>query len=325
MDAKKANGETYFLIGEAQRALEHYAEAEAAYNQAIDKKYRQPASYTGLAHVLIATDRSDEVAKLVAKPHSKAKNPIDQAKFEHVLGLADLAQGKYADAQTRLLGARFGDEDNMVYREALARAYSEGQIPQLALMEWEAVYAADSTRLDVLYEMAEIHYNQRQLNRARPMLTNLLQRDSTFHRAYFMLANIYMIAAESRSVAQAREQYVQALSLYRRAREVDPNSDVTLVAKNIALVYYYINAHDSAIVELNRAIVSGAGGKDPELFFYLGRSNMLKGNYAEAAEAFGQYRIALENSDPPHEWTKSDAELFWRTAACLNETKDSTV
>ncbi|HUU44684.1 MAG TPA: tetratricopeptide repeat protein [Acidobacteriota bacterium] len=318
-----ANGETFYLQGEAQRALGRVSEAETSYRKAIDDKYKEPEVYVGLAYALIDLDRAAEVPDLVEKPLSKAKDVKQQAMLKHALGKAELALGNFSKAQEWLLGARYDDLESLEYRADLGHAYYEGQILPLAIAEYEAVLEADSSRLGILYRLAETYYQQRRLNEARPLLTNLITKDSTYHSAYFMLANIYMIGAESLPLAQAREYYGLALSLYRRVRMVDPDADPILVAKNIAKVYYLLNAHDSAIVELQNAIRTGAD--DPELQFFLGRSNMLLGNYAGAVSAFNAYRTALENAQPPHRWVAADAELFWRTAVCLEATKDSTL
>lgn len=318
-----ANGEAYFLQAEAQRALGRLADAETSYNKALDDKYKEPGAYAGLAYTLIDLDRAAEVPDLVEKPLSKTKDVKQQAMLKHALGKAELALGNYSKAQEWLLGARYDDLDNLEYRAALGDAYYAGQILPLAIAEYEAVLEADSSQLDILYRLAETYYQQRRLNEARPLLTDLITKDSTYHSAYFMLANIYMIGAESLPLAQAREYYGRALALYRRVRVVDPEADPILVSKNIAKVYYLLNAHDSAIVELQNAINTGA--EDPELEFYLGRSNMLLGNYVEAITAFRDYRAALEAATPPHQWTAGDAELFFRTAVCMEAAKDSSL
>ena len=231
-----ANGETFYLQGEAQRALGRVSEAETSYRKAIDDKYKEPEVYVGLAYALIDLDRAAEVPDLVEKPLSKAKDVKQQAMLKHALGKAELALGNFSKAQEWLLGARYDDLESLEYRADLGHAYYEGQILPLAIAEYEAVLEADSSRLGILYRLAETYYQQRRLNEARPLLTNLITKDSTYHSAYFMLANIYMIGAESLPLAQAREYYGLALSLYRRVRMVDPDADPILVAKNIAKV-----------------------------------------------------------------------------------------
>jgi tetratricopeptide (TPR) repeat protein len=320
--AGDADGETFYLQGEALRFLDRSAEAEEAYQRALDKKHREPEVYAGMSLALIALDRAADVSDLVEKPLSKEKDLTKKAVLEYALGKADLALGNYSDAQTWLLQARYDDPDNMEYRITLGDAYYYGQILPLATAEYDAVVAEDSSRIDVMYRLAEAYYSQQQLNQALPVLTKLLARDSTYYQAYFMLANINMIAAES-NPGESRQYYARALSLYRRVRDVDPNADPVLVAKNIAKVYYILNFHDSAVVELQNAIETGAD--DPELQFYLGRSNMLLKNYADAITAFQAYRAALEAADPPHEWTLADAEVFWRTASCMEATGDSAL
>jgi tetratricopeptide (TPR) repeat protein len=321
--ADEKYGEAHFLLGKAYAGLERWSDAEASYNQAIDRKYREPAAYVGLTNALIALDRAAEVQPLLEKQLDKAKTPEIKAMFKNAIGRAEMAMGNYSKAQEWLLGARYDDEANLEYRLDLGDAYYKGQVYPLAASEYEAVLAADSSRLDVLYRLGEILYQQRRLNEARTLFVDLLNRDSTYHEAYFRLANIYMIAAQSRPLAEARDLYTAALALYRRVRAVDPNTDPVLVAKNIATVYYLINAYDSAYVELQNAI--NAGATDPELRFYLGRAAMLLGRYEEAIDGFEAYRKLLENADPPHDWTKKDAELFWRTAMCMESVGDTTL
>lgn len=317
------NGEAQFLKGEALAGLGKWPDAQTAYTAAIENKYREPAVYVGMANVLIALGRASEVSLLLQKPLEKPKSPQIAAMLKNAQGRASLAMGDYSKAQELLLGARYDDEESLQYRIDLGDAYYKGQVYPLATTEYEAVLAADSSRLDIMFKLADAFYQQRRLNDARPLLIDLLKKDSTYHEAYLRLANIYMIAAKSRPVNEATELYKASLSLYRKVRVVDPKADPVLVAKNIATVYYLLNAHDSAIVELQNAIDTGAN--DPELLFYLGRSNMLLNQYAKAIDAFTDYRKRLEAAQPPHEWVAADAELFWRTAVCLEALQDTTV
>jgi len=321
--AGESSGEAYYLLGSAQMGKGNWAEAETSLNQAREKKYQEPEALLALAQVLIRVGRPADVESVLTKPLGKAKGPKEAAPYKHMLGQAALAMGRYSDAQTWLLGARVDDEDNLEYRMALGEAYFRGQVYPLAASEYEAILAADSNRVDVMYRLAETYYQLRRLSDAKPLLVKVLERDSTYHEAYFKLANIYMIVAQSRPGPEAQALYKAALSLYRKVRDVDPKADPVLVAKNIATVYYLLNAHDSAIVELQRAIETGA--KDPELSFFLGRSNMLLGRYQEAITAFAGYRQARESADPPQPWAAADAELFWRTAMCMEALKDSTL
>ena len=322
VQASPKDGEAHFLLGEAYFGLKQWTEAEAEYREAIDRKYKDPRATFKLAMTLIKLDRAQEASELVDKPLSKAKDPKEAALYKDIKGLAEYAQGNYSKAQEWLLGARYDDEENLEYRVNLGNAYFAGQVYPLAATEFEAVLAADSTNLDVMYKLGETYYQSRRLTEARSVFVNLLKVDSTYDDAYFRLANIYMIAAGSRPVQEARELYAAALSLYRKVREVSPDTDPVLVSKNIATVYYLLNFYDSAVVELQKAI--DAGATDPELKYYLGRASMLLGQNQVAIDAFTSYRQALESDSPPHQWSKDDAELFWRTAVCMEALNDTS-
>lgn len=324
MNAGEQSGEAYYLLGAIQLGKENWTEAEAALAQAVkEKRYTEHEALIAYGRALIKTNKAAEVAALLEKPLAKTKDTKKAAGLKHILGLAEMANGNYSKAQEWLLGARVDDEDNVEYREALGDAYYAGQIFPLALGEYEAVMAADSTRLDLIFRVAQAYYQQRRLAEARPMLLELLKRDSTFDEAYYLLANIYMIGAQSKSGGDPVAQYKNALSLYRKVREVDADANPVLVAKNIAKVYYLLNAHDSAIVELQNAINTGA--TDPELYFYLGRSNQLLGNHQAAIDAFQKYRQLREAEAPPYLWTREDAELFSRMARSMEALKDSSL
>ena len=324
MSSGEQSGEAYFLLGETQLGKQNWMEAEAALSEAVNKRrYSEAEAFLAYGKALIGNKKSAEVAALLEKPLAKTKDPKKAAAIKHVLGLAEMANGNFSKAQEWLLGARVDDEDNLTYREALGDAYQKGQIYPLAKGEYEAVLAADSSRIDLMFRIAQTAYQQKQLGEARPLLIEVLERDSTFHDAYFLLANIYMIAAQSKSGGDPASQYKAALSLYRKVREVDTKANPVLVAKNIATVYYLLNAHDSAIVELQNAINTGAG--DPELYFYLGRSNRLLNNHQAAIDAFVKYRQLREVENPPYQWKKEDAELFSQTAASMEALKDSSL
>jgi tetratricopeptide (TPR) repeat protein len=317
------DADAQYLLGEAYAGLEHWEDAAQSYQAAIDNKFKGVNAIVGLANALIALGRAGEVPALIEKPLGKVKDRAEAAMLKNVAGRAQYAMGNYSKAQEWFLGARYDDEANLEYRVDLGNAYFAGQVYPLAASEYEAVLAADSSRLDLMYQLGEIYYQQRRLTEARTVFADLLERDSTFHEAYFRLANIYMIAAQSKPVNEATDLYKAALSLYRKVRDVDPNADPVLVSKNIATVYYLLNAHDSAMVELQNAL--DAGATDPELNFYLGRSSMLLNEYSRAIESFALYRSKLEAQNPPHEWVAADAELFWRTAVCMEALQDSTL
>jgi len=324
ISAGDESGEASYLLGEIYLGKGQGAEAEKSLNEAVNKKrYQEPEALLAYARALIAVNKPADVAPLLEKPLAKTHDAKKTAAFKHLLGLAELALGNYSKAQEWLLGARVDDEDNLEYREALGDAYYKGQIFPLAIPEYEAVLAADSSRVDLLFKIAQTLYQQKRLNEARPLLVDVLKRDSTYNDAYFLLANIYMISAQSRTAGDPATLYKAALSLYRKAREVSPTVNPVLVAKNIATVYYLLGAYDSAIVEIQHAIDTGA--KDPDLLLYLGRSNVFLGNYQKAVEAFASYRQARDAEQPPYQWSKSDAEVFWRTAECLEALKDTTL
>lgn len=324
MAGGEQSGEAFYLLGAIHVGKQNWTEAEAALSEAVNKKrYNEIEALLAYGHALIGTKKSGEVAALIEKPLAKTKDPKKAAALKHVLGLAEMANGNYSKAQEWLLGARVDDEDNLAYREALGDAYYAGQIYPLALGEYEAVMAADSSRIDLMFRVAQAYYQQRRLTEARPLLLDVLKRDSTFDEAYYLLANIYMIGAQSKSGGDPVTQYRNALSLYRKVRDVDPDANPVLVAKNIAKVYYLLNAHDSAIVELQNAINTGA--TDPELYFYLGRSNRLLGNHQAAIEAFQKYRELREAEVPPYQWTKEDADLFLQMAASMEALKDTSL
>lgn len=324
MTAGEQSGEAYYLLGQIHLGKQSWAEAETALAEAVNKKrYTEHEALIAYARALIANKKSAEVAALIEKPLAKTKDPKKAAALKHALGLAEMANANYSKAQEWLLGARVDDESNLKYREALGDAYYAGQIYPLALSEYEAVMAADSSRVDLMFRVAQAYYQQKRLSEARPLLVDVLKRDSTFDDAYFLLANIYMIGAQSKSGGDPLSQYRAALSLYRKVREVDPKANPVLVAKNIATVYYLLNAHDSAIVELQNAINTGAS--DPELYYYLGRSNRLLNNHQAAIDAYKKYRQLREAETPPYQWTKEDAELFSQTAASMEALKDSSL
>lgn len=316
------NGDAQLVFGDALAGLERWKEARTAYQAAIDARVKGNQATVGLANALIALGNPAEVGPLLTRPLERTKDPKEAALIKNALGRAEIALGNYSKAQEWLLGARYDDEGNIRHRLDLGNAYYMGQIYPLAATEFEAVLAADSSNLDVMFKLAETLYNQRRLTEARDLYSELLGRDSTYDEAYFRLANIYMIAAQGRSVSEGADLYKAALALYRKVRAVDPKANPVLVSKNIATVYYLLNAHDSAAVELQNAL--DAGATDPELYFYMGRSNMLLGQHAKAMESFERYKQHLEQ-DPQRERKKEDAEVYWRLAVCMEALEDTTL
>jgi len=322
VDDNPRDGEGHYLLGQAYYGLGQWEKAIEHFEIANDRKFERDQAIYWHARALINLGRSEEASALVEKPLQKAKEPKVAALYKNIKGLAAYEMGNYSKAQEWQLGARYDDEGNMQYRRDLGDAYYAGQVYPLAVTEYEAVLAADSSQLEIMYRLAETYYQSRRLTEARQLFVDLIKADSTYNEAYFRLANIYMMAASSRPLNEATDLYKAALSLYRKVREVDPEADPVLVAKNIATVYYLLNAHDSALVEIQRAI--DAGATDPELNFYLGRSAMLLGEHQTAIDALQNYVTALDAENPPHEWTQSDAEVFWRIATSMEALKDST-
>lgn len=303
------NIDLFKLLGDAYAGLGDLENARDAYERALKLKGGDDESRLKLGETLTALGKTDEAINVLEKGRARAKKDVEKAAFNGAIGRALIAAENCTDAQEYLLKATIQDEENLDYRVDLGQAYYDCQVYLLAKIEYEAVLRADSNNCMAWYRIGFAQFRDLAFNDALASFGNAYLCDTTFIPVYYDLALLYVLSARSQRGGQAEEYYRNALFYFERYREAWPDSNKVLVAKNISLAYYYLQAHEQAAEELGHAI-DEIGVDDPELLFLLGRSLQLLKRYPEAIERFDQYEAGLTDADT------ASAEFFNRRAVC---------
>jgi len=287
------NHELKRLLGDAYRGLGDLENAQKAYERALKVKGADREALLKLGETLVELGDTDEAIKVLEKGLNKARNNSGKAAFHHALGRAFMLTENCSEAQKNLLAATIEDESNIEYRLTLGDAYFACEVYTLAKIEYEAVLKEDSANCMVWYRIGVGQFRARMFNDALVSFGNAYLCDSTYTPVYYNLALLYVLSARSQRGDKSVEYYQNALYYFERYREVWPDSNKVLVAKNVSLAYYHLGDAEKAAEELKRAI--NVGADDPELLFLLARSlhylakvDRDSGRVAQSTERFSQ-------------------------------------
>jgi len=312
LEAEKSdsrNNDLKRLLGDAYRGLGDLENAKKAYERALKVKGADREASLKLGETLIELGDSDEAIKVLKKGLDKARENPEKAAFHHALGQAFMLAGNCSEAQQNLLAATIENESKIDYRLDLGDAYFACEVYPLAKIEYEAVLKKDSANCMVWYRIGVGQFKARMFNDALISFGNAYLCDSTYTPVYYNLALLYVLSARSQQGEKSVEYYQNALYYFERYREVWPDSNKVLVAKNVSLAYYYLGDAEKAAEELTRAI--NVGANDPELLFLLARSlhylaKVDRDNgrvaqsterYLQAISRFDQYQSGLSATD----------------------------
>ncbi len=300
--------ELYYWLGRCYLEKEEYSLAEKAFDDCLDKKgnYDPAKAYLGLTYVY--EGKYDEAKKILEKGAEKSKDY--KARFENHLGHLYLAQGDYSNADINFRKALIAEPDNIEFQRDHADMNYENEVYAVAIGKYQDILKKDSTDAETWYKLGRAQYKQRQFTDALKDVSKAIGLDSNYTTAYNMMADIYMITGLSTlnsDAAKAQDFFRSAIWAYEKYLSTN-GKETDEVDYRLGQAYYYVNAYESAVKYLDRAIASGtdksqAYDQKAKALFRLQR-------FDEAVQAYQDYENKITGGDPNYEWTPEYYDFF---------------
>jgi serine/threonine protein kinase len=207
-----------YNIGETYALVRNYEEAERHLNHVISMTPEFARSYSWLARLYINWDGNTKRARSVLEEASKMPSLENHVFVLYPLILADMFDGKFEDALTRL-------------SDYTHEAFST----QFYFVPKELLYAQIYELMDEK-QLAQKHYNS-----ARELLDVRIIEDPEDSRFYSSLGMVYAGLDKKQNAIQAAEKAVELLPVSKEAYRG------TFRLKDLALVYTMVGEYDQAL------------------------------------------------------------------------------
>uniref|UniRef100_A0A832I1R4 Tetratricopeptide repeat protein n=1 Tax=Eiseniibacteriota bacterium TaxID=2212470 RepID=A0A832I1R4_UNCEI len=268
----------YWGQGEVLKRQGRCAEAIPLLQKAneLDRKY--PDAAMSLGRCLIELKRIDEAIPVLTQ--GTRWGPKWRPKFLVALGDAELARDSLRSASVFYTQAREEAPGDPVARRALGDFYLKARgIGELAVPEYEAAVAIDSTDVELRFALAQGLFYAQRYNAALEQYRWVVERDPEFAPGLLGLGNLYFLSgpADPRRYADA----VAPLEAYVRLEPQDGRGWSLL-----GRTYFYLQRRDEAVKALEKAESLGAGNK--EMFTILGRLYAAQKEWSKSLAAFAR-------------------------------------
>lgn len=300
--------ELYYWLGRCYLEKENIDEAEKAFDDCLDKKgnYDPCKAYQGLVYVY--QEKFDEAKKILEKGAEKSKDY--KARFQNHLGHYYLAKGDFTNADINFRLALIAEPDNIEFQRDLADMNYQNEVYAVAIQGYKEILQKDSTDIETYYKLARAQYKQRQFTDALNNVSRAVGLDSNYTAAYKMMADIYMITALSTinsDAVKAQDFFRNAIWAFEKYLATG-GKETEEVDYRLGQAYYYVNAYESAVEYLDKAIAKGtdksqAYDQKAKALFRLQR-------FDEAVQAYEDFEQKITGGDPNYEWTEEYYDFF---------------
>lgn len=297
-------GRIYFNRMEYERALNQF---EAA----LDKKGKHYESlyYYGVCN--LKTGNLKEAQKSMEDGLKKAPKELKDW-FENGLGLVQLEQKNYAEADRSFRRALAANPNNPEYHINLGDANFYQGIPALAIGEYEAALKADTASLEVYYHWAEACLELKDYNCAIEKLKLVLDKDSTHAPAWMRAGTIYYKAARSASTRDDQiNRFKDAIGSYKRYLQLSnakPDSSSVRAYFEIAMCYLSLNGYEDAVNYFDQVIAIPYEPRD--IYFYYGKALWGMRDYEKSGQYLEKHIAWLDDQDSDYKSTASMEEVY---------------
>jgi tetratricopeptide (TPR) repeat protein len=279
--AQKMDGNlamAYYGQGEVYRRAGKCDQAVPLLQKATDLDKKFPEAQLALGECLVALKKID--AAIAVYSVGTKWGPKWRPKFLVGLGYAEQARDSLRSASVYFTQAREESPDDPAPRRALGDFYMKSRgIAELAIPEYEAAVAMDSTDIDLRYALAQgLFYGQR-YNDALEEFKWVVAKDPEFAPGQLGLGNLYFLSGP----ADPR-RYNDARAPLEKYTQLEPND-----GKGWSLLgrtYYFLKMKDEAVAALDKASDLGGLSLNKEGYTILGRIYAEKKEWAKALAAF---------------------------------------
>ncbi|OGF15263.1 MAG: hypothetical protein A2W00_06655 [Candidatus Eisenbacteria bacterium RBG_16_71_46] len=298
-------------VGQVWLKRRHYASAMEAFQQAAKMDPNLAMAYYGQADVLRRQGQCDRAVALFRKAtdldrkfpeaqlglgeclvqirqHSQAVDALNEGlkwgpkwrpRFLVALGNAEMARDSLRDAGIYFTRAREEAPEDAAPHQALGNFYLKRGIPALAVPEFQSALRADSTDVELHYQLGQALYFDKRYTDALQEYRWAVSRDPEFAPAQLALGNLFYLSgpADPKRYAEARvnlEKYTQL--------EPGDARGWSLLGRTL----YFLRMPEAAIASLQRA--DSLGDKSKEAFTLLGRAYVEQREWDKALQAYAK-------------------------------------
>lgn len=308
-----SNGEYYLLRGRILYARGKYPEALVELERALKIKTTRFSAlyYKGL--ILLKQNKLDEAKAAFEEGVKKARD--EKALFHNGMGLYLIATGQYADADVQFRKASQVGPDQAEFHANLGDANYYAKIYPLAISEYNATIAMDTTFLDVYFRLARAYVAQGQFNEALDQLRIVLTRDSLYTYAWKEIGKLYTLAGLSARDQETKSQrFKEAIGSYRKFFNLSHDSTDGEPFYNLGRAYFNLSAYAEADSAFQQVLATG--NVPPSIYLYLGRCKIGQEQYEPGIEYLKKHLAWLNERTPGTEENGSgdEADILRRIA-----------
>jgi len=251
----------YYGEAEALKRQGKCDEAMPLLRKSTDLDKRFPEAQLALGECLVTTKQVDAAINVLSV--GTKWGPKWRPKFLVALGNAELARDSLRSASVYYTQAREESPLDPAPRKALGDFYlNKRRIAELAIPEYEAAVALDSTDVDLRFALGEAFFTGQRYNEALEQYRWVVAADSLYPPGQLALGNLYFLSGpnDPRRYADARPP----LEKYTQLEPKDPKGWSLL-----GRTYYYLKMKDEAAAAMEKSLQ--LGGANKETFTIMGR------------------------------------------------------
>ncbi len=274
----------HFGQGEALRRMGKCPEALPQLKRAVELDRRFPEAQLALGECLI--QGNDHDAAVAALNEGLKWGAKWRPRFLVALGNAELARDSLRDAGIFYTTARQEAPDDPMPRRALGDFYVKRGVYSLAIPEYQAASAMDSTDVDLRFGLAQALYYDQRYNEALEQYRWVVTTDPEFAPGQLAIGNLlYLAGGQSFS---RYEEAVPYLEKYTTMKPTDPKGWSLLGRTRYSISQRKRDdaLKDQAIAALSKA--SEMGDKSKEMYTLLGRAFVDRREWQKALDAYGK-------------------------------------
>ncbi len=279
----------YWGQGEVLRRQSKCGEAVPLLQKAVDLDKRYPDAALALGDCLVQTNQRDRAVQVLSAGLKWGDKW--RPRFLVALGNAELARDSLRAAGVYFTQAREDAPDDPVTHRALGDFYTKRGTFELAIPEYQAAIAKDTTDVELRYALGQAQFyagatDASHYQEALETYKDVVRRDPDYAPGQLALGDLLYRSgqADHRRYVEAREP----LAKYVAMQPDDPKG-WSIYGRTLG----QLGERDSALVAMDRA--EQLGDKTKDMFTMRARIEVAKRDYDKALADFGRGKPEMED------------------------------